>query len=398
MPFLHLYDMRSIIECRVFFILLVVGMGTASCYAPVDLVPFEEPDVPWVHCILGPDSTQWLDLRYLSRAGAGEYRSIDDAEVRLSCHDTSAASVGFHPIGDFVPVGGGRWRIDTGVIEGWHYQLQIILPRGDTLTATTVAPYYIAVAECFQQVDTPAFFSYSLHGREIRVLSILTDGFTGETKNVLYDRIHYGFYYSNSSTKNTCWIYKTAYTPEGAVMEPELATDREDLVDAFNVTGRLFTSSRVPESLSHYPGVAGQPLHIRALRMPPAERVRDTITISGDFSGPHHGCIGEVIEDLRSVHKAEIFRDRLFGLPHDEDACRWLFDENVGHVHFLVVSDEYDHYLKEMSQYELLHDKGTDIVGIYQTTNLYTNVKGGTGVFGAAQEYVLNWTCGVWPE
>ncbi|MCR5245902.1 MAG: DUF4249 domain-containing protein [Bacteroidales bacterium] len=97
------------------------------------------------------------------------------------------------------------------------------------------------------------------------------------------------------------------------------------------------------------------------------------------------------------MHKIHMFDDRMRGIPHDEEACRWLYDNSgVGLVHFMTVSEEYDRYLQELVLHELLHDVGTDVIGIYSNTNHYTNVEGGTGIFGAAIDLKKNWTCGVW--
>ena len=60
------------------------------------------------------------------------------------------------------------------------------------------------------------------------------------------------------------------------------------------------------------------------------------------------------------------------------------------------MSDEYDLYLKDVAEYELLNEIGTDMVGIYGNTNVYTNIQGGTGIFGAEVDNKLYWTCGVW--
>lgn len=47
-----------------------------------------------------------------------------------------------------------------------------------------------------------------------------------------------------------------------------------------------------------------------------------------------------------------------------------------------MVSLEYDRYLRELAQQELIENENADIAGIYSNTNVYTNISGGTGIFG----------------
>ncbi|MBR1538336.1 MAG: DUF4249 family protein, partial [Bacteroidales bacterium] len=165
--------------------------------------------------------------------------------------------------------------------------------------------------------------------------------------------------------------------------------------DGFNKTGKFFTQSTTPEALSRYPEVAGQPLHYRYLRFPGGSLSEmDTLMVSGDFSGTHHGVIGDMLSVIRGYHRAELQYDTTAGIPHDTEECHCLFDNNVGYVHFKAVSEEYDNYLKDVLQTDLLRE--TDVIGIYRNTNHYTNIQGGTGIFGAEIDEKYYWTCGVW--
>ena len=65
--------------------------------------------------------------------------------------------------------------------------------------------------------------------------------------------------------------------------------------------------------------------------------------------------------------------ESVFG-RNDSAGCRYIV--------FKYVTKEYDLYLKDVAQYELLHDVSTDIIGIYDNTNLYTNIVGGVGILG----------------
>ena len=82
----------------------------------------------------------------------------------------------------------------------------------------------------------------------------------------------------------------------------------------------------------------------------------------------------------------------LQGIPYDN-----IFTTgHAGYVNFKSVSYEYDRYLKDVAQFELLREMSSDIIGIYNNTNTYTNIHGGTGIFGAEVNSKLYWSCGIW--
>ena len=174
-------------------------------------------------------------------------------------------------------------------------------------------------------------------------------------------------------------------------IEDELATDREDRADGFNLTGKTFTKSRTQEALSQFPDVVGKPLHYKYIRFSGKSlQSNEAFAISGDFSGPHYGDAqpGIVIQ----MEKSDKMFAEAAGQPYDN-----IFTTgHAGYVNFKFVSDEYDHYLKDVAEYELLYDIGNDIVGIYSNTNIYTNIQGGIGIFGAEVDNKLYWSCGVW--
>ena len=56
----------------------------------------------------------------------------------------------------------------------------------------------------------------------------------------------------------------------------------------------------------------------------------------------------------------------------------------------MTVSDEYDRYLKEVTSYEMRHQEG-DLTVLYERENVYSNILGGMGIFGARISYYLPW-------
>lgn len=62
--------------------------------------------------------------------------------------------------------------------------------------------------------------------------------------------------------------------------------------------------------------------------------------------------------------------------------------ETEGFLIFETVSDEYDLYLKDALTYL---NKTTEYLDIYRRDNLYSNIVGGIGVFGAKIRRLLPW-------
>ena len=377
---------------------LLLGGGAVACYEPVDLVSSEEVLVPCVHCILNPLDTQYLRLYYISKGNATG-RGIDNAQVTFS--EYRVDQEGNERLSreyPFESLGEGMWRL---IFPGERYieanarcKLLVILPSGDTLRAVTtmVNSKWQAHPDVLPTDNIQCVFDAAnahhkdveldLHGEHI--IQPYDGGNPSQDDVPLY--VIY-------PTAGTVWISKQGWSKEERkwFLEKELATDKEDLVDGFNRTGRYFTQSQDPKALELYPNVAGRPLHFQHLRVP-ARGTADTLSISGDFSGSHYGVFGAMLALLQMREYFILASHMVTGLPPEE----FLLNGEVGKLVFKRVSEEYDHYLKDVMQYHLLHNVGTDIIAIYDNTNIYSNIEGGVGIFGAEYETRFDWTCGTW--
>ena len=381
-------------------LLLLLGGGAVACYEPVDLVSSEELLVPCVHCVLNPADTQNLRLYYLSK-GNVIGRGIDDAQVTFSEYrvdkEGNEKLLREYP---FENLGEGRWRLvfmkNRYIEEKALCKLTVALPSGDTLRAkTTMVSYkWRAHSDALPTDNIQVAFDAAkghhkdieldLHGEHIVIPYSSLEGNPSQS-----DVPQYVIYPS----AGTVWISKLGWSKAEHkwYLEKELATDKEDLVDGFNRTGRSFTQSQDPNALELFPNVAGRPLHYQYLRLP-SRGTTDTLSISGDFTGPHYGVMELPLALLWASEVYILAKHRAMGLPPEEN----LLSYEVGKVVFRRVSEEYDHYLKDVMQYHLLHDVGTDIIAIYDNTNIYSNIEGGVGIFGAEYETCLEWTCGTW--
>lgn len=403
--------MRS---CRITFIVLCFAIACATgCYEPVDLRSAEDFNVPWVHCILSPADTQWLELRYITGGGSDGGSGINEATVSLYEYvfvdGGNDRKLTF--LGRFGNVGDGLWMFDTALLGSGHvYRLTIEGPGLDSIWAETTMPSFnypeglgwnyskglgmrytnYSDVEFIKDRDDDYFYEYEIDGRKFRGLS---EGYRVDNTIIpcRHDRPRYkpGPYAVGFSM----WCYKVGWSEERQCwfIEDYLATNLDDRADGFNSTGEPFTGSATPEALALFPEVAGKPLHYRYLRFPDGSiSAGDTIAISGDFSGPHYGDARPVTAISEQMTLKTFYN--AMGLPYDN-----IFTTgHAGYVDFKMVSDEYDLYLKDVAQMELLREVGSDIIGIYADTNHYSNIHGGTGIFGAEVDNKLYWSCGVW--
>ncbi len=61
-----------------------------------------------------------------------------------------------------------------------------------------------------------------------------------------------------------------------------------------------------------------------------------------------------------------------------------------GGIVFTTVSDDYDRYLLEAIHYQQQQEID-DMTAIYRRDNIFSNIKGGIGIFGAKTECMTNW-------
>ena len=354
-------------------LLLLAGLSAVSCYEPVDLKTGETVDIPWVHCLLTPDGAQHLLLGYVSPSGTDDFRGINDARVVLSGWNEQKKV--YEPLDDFVPVGNGEWELPE-LEKRSSYQLEVFLPRGDTLSAYTSIPDKPTLSyRHVGPVDTTDVAYLRLHGKD-------------------YSFSKWRAYYSIQAN-NPVWVYMERWSDasDSWVIEEELTSNHEELADAFNLTGQSFTHCATPEILEAFPEVVGNPLHARYIRFPRLA-MSDTLCFAGDFKGRYIAGYSDLFISFEQYHIVEDMYYTIIGVPYDPAECEWVTKGHAGRLRFLIPNYEYDRYLRSVEQYRLLHETGTDIVGIYDNSNIYSNIRGGTGIFGSFTEITTLWSCG----
>ena len=394
--------MRKSLFFNTLLTLLAIATLTA-CYQPIDLTPAEQPDIPWVYCVLTPDSTQCVDLCYIDASGFGRYQPVEEAEAILEVWQQAQDGGEFHKSGTFTfdPVGNGRWQVvipssfgdSIGCIPYRSLcRLQVILPTGDTLRAETTFPSAPVQQEF--TLSTERFLAeFDLNGKHFSYEPMHV-----KDSNPLIYWHEETCRFSLPAVTGAVWVFKVGSTENGKTFVDEtLATNCEEWTDRFNLTGQYFSASTEPMALTMYPDVAGQPLHERYLRFPGGRQGEVLVAISGDFKGPHYGALGSVLSRAIADQYYEWVKAQLDDTPYGDNILldKSGVDRKAGYLEFWTVSPEYDKYLKDVAQYEMLQES-TDLVGIYHNTNIYTNIEGGTGIFGANIAQTFYWSCGIW--
>jgi len=112
-----------------------IGLILISLSACVQEIPFDVKDteIPVVNCILTNDTIQTLSLtRSVKITDGYAFKEIREANITLWAEN--------EPIGAFEWKSYGNWQLRYQPKTGVNYQLQVQLPDGQELTATTTMP------------------------------------------------------------------------------------------------------------------------------------------------------------------------------------------------------------------------------------------------------------------
>jgi len=112
-------------------ILTLIALNACVQELPFDV---KEATIPVVNCILTNDTVQTLSLTQSVKITDGYvFKEIKDAQIILWANETEQ-------IGEFKRISYGNWQLRYQPVEGTNYQLQVLLPDGKELAATTTMP------------------------------------------------------------------------------------------------------------------------------------------------------------------------------------------------------------------------------------------------------------------
>lgn len=356
-----------------------------SCVKDVVMDAGETPQVVVV-CILNQDAEQTLSLSYSRGASQREAKPLTEAVAILT--DLSRDE----EVGCFQKGGEGVWTLAYTPQPSHRYRLDIMVPGYSRITAEQTMPEkplvedfpylpyseFLASPNGIWEPDEPWWYYgkpnywYWNDGEGIPL---------GETYLLVY------------GLSNPLWIWAMNYNPQIGRREiaEEICTD-EPWVDDFNVTGSVYIPPVIDEPIpyqankSHegalngvhlaslYPALEGKALHSKYLRF--ARRKlehRFAMAISGSFTGKYN---------CKNLLRYTKYNDR--GLVEN-------LAEDEGFIVCASVSEDYDKYLVEAFHSQQIQ-KSSDLSTIYLRDNIFTNINGGLGIFGAICERKLQWS------
>lgn len=310
-----------------------------------------------VNCILTESDVQTLELYYTSEVSGTQRKIVDDASVSLSYNHERVA--------DFSKGEDGLWTAAFHPEYGRQYRLDVKV--GDiNLVAYTLFPYDI-------QVDTYGRRRWSDNSR--RRISYLM--YSYELR--LYDEEFPKPPYKGRECllKSHLWVFPKDMG-WGDDYQKYIATSHF-CADDFNLTTLYvrdlpcFSKDSIDvmdkwlkEQLAWYPAKLGDlQLHQGFVR----------IDIPKDYRS------GQSQEELTDT---PVYSDKSFALarsfptswPNDDGP----YQEQGGLYDIYILSDEADNYFKDVYRKHLNKD---NFLFEYDTENIYSNIEGGVGVFGA---------------
>jgi|GEM_PF-4596279 len=324
---------------------------TTSCVEYVEMSTDEGRDQVVVNCILEESNTQTLELFYMRGFNEVDYKGIDKAIVKISTlNQYEDETVEFHHDG------GIKWSADFRPENGRIYRLSIKIEGKDEITAQTQMPADVQLyghRKNWHYMDGMAHWlcSFQIMHRDYSI---------------------YGDYFFHLASGSACmWIYPT--------QSDIIATDFR-YADKFTQTGQtisdldFFSPDRMAsleaferELLGAIPKLKGDcPVYDKVVR----------INMPSDFDAGYSDeqFLSEKVMEYDN-HSFLLFTtnyERLAGIA------------GVGHYKMCILSSEYDQYYREF--YERIVLNAGNVLELYNDTDMYTNINGGHGIFGAKIE------------
>ena len=333
---------------KLLFPLAALPALLCSCAKEIVMDAKEEPAVA-VECILSEQPVQTLRLSFTKGAAMDEAPALTEAEAVLI--DLTEGRT----VGSFERQDDGTWALGYAAVPEHSYRLEIDIPGQEPIWAEQTMPTDCLVISNFMN-------SYS---SSIYDLSSL-----------------YGSTFLFNFATEIAWIRALNYNPDTGKREyaEYICTDASNVSD-FNLAGITYDPPVSDTDVwGHkrtaylYPNLRGAPLHRRYLRIElpfksdSGNDAIDFIHIAGSMTGKYY-------------HKDNPFLQQPIDRPPRSDE---------GIVVVSYVSRDYDRYLREAIYYKKISES-TDLADMLLRENIFTNIHGGLGIFGAKTETVVEW-------
>ena len=342
-PFLSNMNRFRIISSLL--ICLVCGL-LSSCLEDIDLDTGER--ILNVYCILDQGPKQELELSYIAPTGGTSRPIVEDVTITLFEGGT--------PVGQFTRSDKEKWYLDFSPRSGHTYRLEVNIPGEEQLTAETAFPPVSTFQEVWYAIDLD-----------------LPDG----TKASGYYRL----FEVNANENQILWCVfenrkdgKKAFAdyvvtdhpgvdPRGETIYPFDTKSSVWDTDFYFTEGGFYRGGNTDDFFTPF-------LHERVVR----------ILHPGGFNRSD-GSITKYYLDL--------YGDGGFTTLGEGSVCGFgLIGVNKGGMQadlvVCSVSDEYDAYLQD---YYFVRSDTDDFTEAAYKRNHYSNIRNGTGIFGACIEY-----------
>lgn len=309
-----------------------------------------------VKCILTPENTQNVVLRNVSGACVTD---VDEAEVFLT--DESGKNI----FAGFTKKKNGLWEADFKPEYGRKYRLEVHIPGRELIHATTSMP------------DTLLVLFNELWKNDNS--SVIVNGYT-PLSNFLTGHLFYVF----PNRDCNIWIKSDAGYH---LASNHIYTDKFNQSALYSFCAEeLYTEDSRYEK--EYAFLNGSLLHEGPLRIKHRGGERINGVVANVSMGISSGNAKEREASIEIAKSAfNVYGDFAYPMPNDFHPKP---DCSRGSLFFYIVSDELDAYCYDVEKYAA-RDASDILELLYSSTkdDIYTNIVGGVGVFGANLTYQL---------
>ena len=344
----------------VFLILqfIVALLVCSSCVREIVMDAGEKPTVV-VECVISNTAPQTLHLRYTKGASKKDYEFVTEADAVL--HDLTDGT----QAGRFVKAEDGVWTLDYEAEDEHEYRLEINVPGYDAITAEQTMP------ERPRVVPKRMCHCFTWHWDETSP----------------HDEWDKACEYSIGELSGSLWVYAMNYNRQTGCRELAEYICYGSLVgsaDDFNLTDVIYApvidtvlynkyrpDNPLPCITGTYLELRGKKMHEKYIRFETNPLV---LVVSGSFEGFHP------VEYL-SDESHYVLNEGLIADPAEDQA----------YLVFASLSDEYEKYHFEARRF-LEIQNSSQLSDIYLRDNVFSNINGGLGIFGAKAETRTVWS------
>ncbi len=393
--------------------------GISSCVEHINLDSDKELPVV-VNCVLTRDSVQTLKLSRARVLSQEDSSPIENAEAFLLKKNRAKK---MDTVAVFHKADGTEWKADFRPEYGIAYTLLVRIPGEEEIRAFTRFPEDLRLIQCgvFIRLDSTIEFTFgpnSTKGYGINTAEIREGNYYTEWKGVRKkDGSAFKAYTQPYDSSCIMWVFPHTYSTDAM---PQVTSNQPETGD-FNAKARklnildeeyyTFKGTDKPYSKlisTNHPGADRFNIAPGSLEDMNYWKRRDTCIYNYDNSGFSFTSINysqwcyflhpdfPIFNGFVRIEHPEKFNN---GMSEEELKYSYLYSDKsffiagdhpddysskgnfsfINEVHF--VSDEYDKYLREM--YVRMQNSNDFILDSYDYSNVYTNIAGGVGIFGA---------------